>query len=247
MNRRILAVFGLITLVFLAGCSFGTNELDGEDLSGDADYHWERNAKVSFDLSSSANGYAAVVHLDNQSTLTLHRETAFRGNQPLDIDDVKFRYQNGTVVNATEAEITAEKNSDETVLYLPEENGTVGYTSSRSGKEFSSPVFVEGSHRLDLPESTRVGIPLLSQVRPNGYSSTVENDQMTLYWESLDGGSISIRYYLVRDLYLFGSLFVVAIVMGVGGVAYYYRQIRRAKRKREEVGSSTLRHRHRLR
>jgi len=236
MNRRILALCGLILLVALAGCSFGSNELEGDDLTGDADYQWENNETVTLNLSVSSNSYTTVIHLQNQSELTVYRERAFRGDDSLDVNAVEFRYENGTVVNATQANITAIQRDDETEIRLPAANGSVGFTASRSGKSFSTPVFVEGSYRLDLPEGTRVGIPLISQVDPGGYNTTVENNQMVIRWGNISGGSISIQYYLIRDLYLFGGLILIAGILGVGGIVHYYRQILAAKQKREEVG-----------
>lgn len=237
MNRRALAIAGLAVLVFLSGCTFfGGGEIDEEDLLGEADYQWDANATAFYDLSVSSSSYTAVVGVENQSTLEIHRRTAFQGDQPISVEALQFRFENGTVVNATHQGLTATERSDRTELGLPAEYGTVAWTASRSGKDWSIPVFVEGSHRIDMPESTRVGIPLLSQASPSPDRSTVEDDQMTLYWEEPDSSSIAIRYYLVRDLYLFGSLLVVAVLLGAGGTIYYLREIREAKEKRDEVG-----------
>jgi uncharacterized protein HemX len=45
-----------------------------------------------------------------------------------------------------------------------------------------------------------------------------------------------VRYYLQRDLYLFGGLLALMLVVGAGGAGYYYLQIRETVRRREEVG-----------
>ncbi|PSP18819.1 hypothetical protein BRC62_02525, partial [Halobacteriales archaeon QH_10_67_13] len=119
-------------------------------------------------------------------------------------------------------------------LRLPAANGTVAYTAPRSGKSFSIPTFVEGSHRLDLPGNARVTIPLLSQVSPDGYDTTVRDDRVVLRWSD-PGGGLSVRYYLVRDLYLFGGLTLVGVALAVGGTAYYLLGIHRAKQRRDEV------------
>jgi hypothetical protein len=50
------------------------------------------------------------------------------------------------------------------------------------------------------------------------------------------GDPIALRYYLVQDMYVFGGLFVLVFSLGIGGVTYYYRQVRRAQRRREDVG-----------
>lgn len=238
MNRRLLAVLALASLVFLAGCSTfgGGGEVDEEDLLGDREYDWESNATATYDLSVSSDSFAAVVEITNQTSLDIYRTTAFRGDQEVSVSDLKFRFRNGTIVNATHAGLTVTEGSDSTELGLPASNGTVAWTAGRSGKQWSTPVFVEGSHQVHLPESTRVGAPFLSQTSPGPDRSTVEDDQMTLYWEELDSGSLTVRYYLVRDLYIFGGLAVVTLLLGIAGTAYYFREIRAAQQKREEVG-----------
>lgn len=244
MKRRTLALCCLGVLVFLAGCPLGGGggEISEDDLTGEAEYDWDRNVTAAFTLQSSdvfsfsSATYAAVVEVTNQSTVSVHEDSTFRGDQSIGLGALRFRFVNGTVVNATHSNLTAVKQSGQTDIQLPADNGTVAFTSGRSGKTWSIPVFVEGSHQVTLPSGTRVGIPLLSEVSPDGYDSTTENNRMTLRWEELDGGSISVRYYLVRDLYLFGSLLGLAVLLAGGGVLYYVRQIRRARRKRQEVG-----------
>ena len=237
MNRRTLALVAVVALVVLSGCSaFGSGgEVDKEDLLGDADYQWESNATATYNLSVSSSSYTAVLKIRNQSTLDVHSRSAFRGDQSVSVEALRFRFENGTVVNATHPGLTASEGSDETEIGLPARNGTVAWTADRSGKSWSTPIFVEGSHQVEMPESARAGIPLLSRVTPGTDRRTVEDDQMILYWEE-SSSSISIRYYLVRDLYLFGSIAVIALLLGLGGTVYYLRQIRAAKKKREEVG-----------
>lgn len=236
MNRRILALTALVVLVFLAGCSaLGGNSIDEDDLLENQTYQWDSNATATYNLSVSSDAYAAVVSVGNQSELTVYRSTPFRGDQSIGIESLQFQFQNGTVVNATHANLTADRGSEETTLELPARNGTVAWTSGRDGKRWSTPAFVEGSYRVDLPESARVGIPFLSQTSPNADRSTVEDDQMTLYWDEIDS-SISVRYYLVLDLYIFGSIALIAALFGVGGTVYYLREIRAAREKREDIG-----------
>jgi len=237
MNRRLLALAGLALLVVLSGCSvFGGGEVDQEDLLGDAHYEWESNANATYNLSASSGGYTAVVEVTNQSTLSLHQPTALRGDQSVSVEVLRFRFPNGTIVNATHANLTATRESDETIISFPAKNGTVAWTGERDGKSWSTPVLVEGSHRVDIPEGTRVGIPFLSRVSPGPDEKTLEDNRMRLYWDNLDSDTLAIEYYLVRDLYLFGSVILVGLAVGLGGVLYYLREIRRARKKREEVG-----------
>lgn len=238
MNRHALALGALAVLVVLSGCSVfggGGGEIDEENLLDDADYEWETNATVTYNLSVGSDEYTAVHGLENQSELSIHSERTFRGDQSVGIDALRFRFENDTVVNATHHGLNASKGSDQTTIRLPAENGTVAWTASRNGKSWSTPVFVETSHEVVLPESTRVGIPLLSRSDPRPDRTTLEDDQMTLFWEE-PSGSISVRYYLVRDLYIFGGLAILTVLAGLGGLGYYFRRIRAARRQRQNVG-----------
>lgn len=238
MNRRLLALLAVAALVFLSGCSIlgGGGDLDEDDLLGDQEYDWNGSANATYDLSVSSDSFAAVVEIRNRSSLEVFQSTAFRGDQSVSIGDLKFRFENRTIVNATHEGLTADQGSDETEIQLPANNGTVAWTESRSGKQWSVPVVVEGSHEVRLSNSSRVGIPFLSRTSPDPDKSTIENDQMTLFYDDIDGGTLSVRYYLVRDLYLFGSIAVIALLLGGGGAIYYLREIRAAQQKREQVG-----------
>jgi hypothetical protein len=250
-RRRLLAVVGLIVLVFMSGCSlFGGGEISESELTKEANYTWETGVNASYNvtteplLSFSSDEYKAVIAVENQSTVSIHRESLFRGDQPIGIESLQFRFPNETVVNASHQNLTAVEQSGETEIRLPASNGTVGYTAEWGGasglgsgpRTWRVQTPVEGSHRVIMPDGARTSIPLLSAVNPGGYDSTVEDDRTRLQWEELGSGSITVRYYLARDLFLFAGLFVLALVVGVGGIGYYYRQIRNAREKRQEVG-----------
>lgn len=238
MNNRRRALLALVAVVFLAGCGiFGGGEISEDDLLGDQEYNWESNSTATIDLDGSSDSYTAVYVIENQSSLDVYQESTFRGESSVGISGLKFRFSNGTIVNATHPGLTASEGSDQTTIELPAVNGSVAFEAPRDGKSWSSPTFVDGEYRLDLPESTRVGIWGLSRTSPDPDRTAVEDDQMSLYWEDVEtGDTILVRYYLVRDLYLFGGLFAIALSLGIGGITYYYRQIRRAKKKREDVG-----------
>lgn len=252
-DRRVLAVGGLVLVLFLSGCiGFGgSGEIDEEELTTDAEYDWDTDATASYNvtttslLSFSSNSYQAVITVENRSTLSIHRSTLFRGDRSVSIEGLQFRFPNGTVVDATHENLTAIEGSDETEIQLPAENGTVGYTADWGGttrawggspRTWRVQTPVEGSHEVVMPDGARTDIPLLSLTSPGGHETSVENNRAHIYWEDLDSSSVTVRYYLVRDLYLFGGLFLVAGLVGVAGAVYYYRGIQRAREKREEVG-----------
>lgn len=242
MRQRTIALCGLVALVFLAGCSFGGGEIPEDELTGEAEYDWETNQSASFTLqdperfSFSSETYAAVIEIKNESSLAVYQETALRGDNSIQIEALRFRFTNGTVVNATHSNLTAIERSGETELEFPADNGTVAYTSVREGKRWSTPAYVEGSYEVILPEGREVGIPLLSRTAPGGYETSTEDGQMVITWEEVDNDRILLRWYLVRDLYLLGGIVGVAAVIGLIGGIYYFSAIRRARKKREDVG-----------
>jgi hypothetical protein len=59
---------------------------------------------------------------------------------------------------------------------------------------------------------------------------------MTVRWDNVTRGSVSVRYYLQRDILIFGSLGAVLVVVGIVGTLYYRRQLQAIKKKRESVG-----------
>jgi len=233
MNRRVLAAVGLLSLLALGGC-LGSTEIPEEDLTGNATYDWDTDATVQFNLSRSS--YTTVLSVSDQPNITVFTRDALGSDTPVRLASLQFRYTNGTVVNVTDANLSASLSQSETVITVPARNGTVGFTASRSGKQFASPAFTGGSYELILPPGARVGLPLLSQTSPGDYRTTVENNRMRIRWDNVTSGSINVRYYLERDLLLFGGLVGIVVVVGAGGTIYYLRQIRALESKREEIG-----------
>ncbi|ERH10014.1 MAG: hypothetical protein J07HX64_01781 [halophilic archaeon J07HX64] len=249
MNRRLLAVGALFALVALSGCLGGGGEISEDDLTKDAEYDWDKNVTASYNvttsplLSFSADEYKAVVTVENRTTAEIHRGTLLRGDQSVSIEALQFQYPNGTIVNATHDNLTAVEQSDETEIRFPVENGTIAYRANwASGSFGGSPrtwrvqTPVDGSHEVLMPDGSRTDLPLFSLTSPGGHSTGVENNRARIRWDSLNSGGITVRYYLIRDLYIFGGVFVLAGFAGAVGVLYYYRGIRRAKKKRKEVG-----------
>jgi hypothetical protein len=269
-KRRLLAIGGLVVLVALSGCSiFGGGEISDSQLNKNASYSWDTDVNASYNvtkeplLSFSSDEYRAVITVRNQSTVSVHRESLIRGDQPVSIEALQFEFHNesvlnetrenvtviertddGPVVDARHPNLTAIEQSDETEMRLPADNGTVGYTAEWGGagglgsgpRTWRVRTPVDGSHNVTMPKGARTAIPLLSATAPGGHSTTVENDRERLHWDDLSSSTISVRYYLLRDLYIFGGLLVIGIAVGGGGAAYYYRQIQQAREKRQEVG-----------
>lgn len=239
MRRRWLVAVGLLAvLAALSGCSsvLGPGQPSEADLSENATYEWESDADTNYNVSR--NSFRATIAVENRSKLEVHRRDELGSENPLTIAALKFRFPNGTVVTANRSTLSANNTRSHTNLWLPADGGQVAFTADRpTGKRFSTPLFVEGhSHQVTLPPRARVGIPLLSQVSPSSTTSTVEDDVMRIYWDEVERGPIVVRYYLARDVLLFGGMAGVLAIAAIGGTIYYLRQIRSLERRREEVG-----------
>lgn len=233
MNSRVLLAIGCaIFLVGLAGCTSFGDVTSEAALLEERTYDWETEADATIDLGGSE--YEAVFTIENRSAIRIASQTRYGTEDPIAIRSVQFRYPNDTVVNATEIGVSETRSA--VTLDLPAENGQLAYTASKRSKQFSTPVLVEGSWEVIVPEGHRVDNMILSTVRPGGYDTEVVNDRVHITWASVTSSSITVEYYLARDLYLFAGLIVVAVIAGSIGIAYVYRQIQELRRQREEMG-----------
>ncbi|MFB6310493.1 MAG: DUF5803 family protein [Salinirussus sp.] len=232
-RRRLLAAAGLVCVALLAGC-FGPSQISDEQLAENATYDWSSEANASYTLARSS--YAAVFRLSNSTTLAVHDRDALGVEAPVDLSALRYRFPNGTIIDGTHDGLSATLEQRRTVIDLPVREGQVAYTASRSGKQFTTPVVVSGQQAVTLPPGGRVGVPLLSQVSPAGHTTAVMENRMTVTWENVTGGALTVNYYLQRDLVLFSLLVLVASAIGIGGIIFYVRQIRRLAARREDVG-----------
>lgn len=262
--RRAAALLLLVILAITSGCTtlFGPGSPDPNELSADQEYRWN----TSFDTSIwvNKNNYTAVLDVGNKTTgeapnesdapggtIELYQRDALGTEQPLSLRAVKFRYPNGSTVvfedgdpvlvlpNGTERNTSAlavERTRKRTVVSLPAKEGHLAYTTPKNGKQVTTPTFVEGTYQVVIPEDTSVGIPLLARVRPGGATTTTIDDRVHIRWEPINGPSMVVRYYLERDILIFGSMVALLVTVGIGGAVYYLLQIRELVKQREEVG-----------
>jgi len=192
-------------------------------------------------------------------TIELYGRDALGTDEPMQVRDVVFRYPNGTILEFRETggevrlvrvspdgsvepaddpdalEVT--RTRKRTVVHLPaNDTGRLAVTAPKNGKGVSTPTFVHGDYEMVLPESARVGVPLLAQVRPGGSETTVDDGRVHIHWSDVRAPAINVRYYLQRDLLLFGALAGGMAIAGMIGAGYYLLQIRETVRRREEVG-----------
>jgi hypothetical protein len=233
MRRRLLVLGAFLAVLAMAGC-FGPAEIPEDQLNENATYDWDADADAAYDLSRSS--YTAVFDLKNQSTLRVYDRDALGVETPVDLRGLRFRFQNGTVVNASHANLSAALQQRRTEISVPAADGRVGYTAARSGKQFSTPVVVPGRQQVTMRPGARVGLPLLSQVQPGNYTTSVTDNQMTITWGNVTDTTLRVQFYLQRDVLLFSVLLLIAVTIGGGGLIYYLRQIRQLESQREEIG-----------
>lgn len=237
MNRRLaLATLLFAFLAVSAGCAspLGSGGSVGERVSQPAQYgdQWYSPVNVSIDVGPDE--YTAVYRVDNQSTLEVYRYDSFGDKAPLPISAVQFQYPNQTVVNLTQSDI--EDLRHKTVITLPARAGKVAFTAPAGGKTFSTSTFVDGSYEVILPPGMRVGVFLLSDVRPRGYETTVVDGRTHLTWDDVTTENVVVRFYLERDLTIFGGIIAALSIVALIGLAYFYRKIQQLEAKRKEMG-----------
>jgi hypothetical protein len=225
--RRVVAVALLGILIGLTGCLGGG--IDQEALAENETYDWERTADVTFNVTGGS--FHAIHSVENGSVVTAYRETEFQGEQAVSISAVQFRYENGTVVGADLIDV--EQSGGRTLIRPPDGTGQLAYTARSRPKDFRIGLNRSGSYEVILPPSMRIGVPFMGMISPGGAELTVTNGRTHLYWDSLDGGSIDLHYYLERDFWIFAGLVGTGILGGIAVVIYFRVQIRQLRRRIE--------------
>lgn len=265
-RRLLLGVVGLALLATAAGCSsfLGPGEANPADLAAEESYAWNQSADAFLEVNE--NNVTAVYRVANRTTgrlnatdptIEIYTRDTLGTEQPEEISAVQFRYPNGTHVafrendgnatavvaypNGTTTDapqlMTVDRTRDRTVVGLPANaTGRLGVTVPKNGKQVTTPAYVAGSYEMVLPERAEVGVPLLAQVRPGTDDRRTIDGQVHLFWDEMTVESLVVRYYLGRDLLLFGGLAIGGSAIGIAGAAYYMLQLRETRRKREEVG-----------
>ena len=258
MNRRLLAAVALVVVLSLSGCStiFGDDVNDPEALSQDADYEFdtERDAYVRVNADNYTAVYNVSATREDGNAIELYTTDALSLEQPLELYGLQFQYPNGTRLRyaedgsvqrifpngttepAGDGVFAVSNDRSRTTVQLPAEEGQLAFTTPKSGKEVAVQTPVEGSYELVLPPNTDASLPILSQVRPSNDERFEDGNRVHLVWEKLDAELLVVRWYLDRDIWLFGGVAVLGIAVGLVGAGYYYLQIRQARRRREEEG-----------
>lgn len=234
MSRRLLAVGGLVALAVLAGCTgpFGSGEVDREALSANETYDWDAPADST--LTIERDGILAVYAVANRSSVEVYGFQRFNNERAIDPVALRFRYPNGTVVGP-EA-MTVSKADGRTTIGLPAAEGQVAMTLPKTGKRVRIPVVAEGSHEVVLPENAHVRYFLLGRVAPRADDRFVGPDgRVHLRWEEVTGDRLVVEYYLERDLVIFATVLTVGSALLVGGLVYFWLQLRELRERRQQV------------
>ena len=230
----------VLVLALSAGCTgaFGSDPISQEQLTAPADYEWAAtDTDVYVDVAGGQ--YRAIYTVSNRSSIAVYEFAELGEERPVEVSSVQFRYQNGTVVTvANSSSLSVAKKDSRTIISLPNERGQLAYTAPMTGRSsLQIPTPIDGgSYEIVLPPRTRVGNPLLGTANPGGFESTMVDGRLHLTWRDVSAGSISVRYYLVRDMWIFLGLIAVVSVVGVGLIGYVWLQVRGLVRKREQLG-----------
>lgn len=246
MSRRALAALALVGLLFTSGCLGGLGgggpmDADRLDREPGEPYEWNASSDVHITITKDAH-YRAVYDTDAErfgGRLNLSQTDALGTKRPLTVSSLRYRYPNGTVINGTELEARGGDlytESNELRVVPPADGGQIAFTGEHTPKRFSLPVFLEGSTTVVLPPDRRTDVPLFGQVVPKPTEKRTMGNQVVLYWEDLDTRSMLVRYYIQRDILIFGGLAGGMAIVGAVGLLRYRRELERLREQREEIG-----------
>ncbi|MGQ4555876.1 DUF5803 family protein [Halobellus sp. GM3] len=249
MNRRLLlATACLALLAVTSGClGIGTGPIPEDRIDSDpaADYAWETDRTVHVTIQENTQ-FRTVMSLNgSEPTVELFRRDGFGGTNPLPVQSVRYRYPNGTVLTGSEIRERGgevRQTREETIVELPSgepQNGSaLAFTSEGTPKRFTLPTYADGTYEVVLPPNREVELPVFGQVSPRNYETERDDaGQVHIVWaEPVTADTVSVRFYLQRDLYIFGGVAALVVAVGIGGLLYYRRQIQRLRQRRLEMG-----------
>ncbi|EJN61631.1 DUF5803 family protein [Halogranum rubrum] len=248
MNTRL--VLGTASLVFLllsAGCLgaiMGPQDVSNDRLNEPpaAEYTWDSDRDAHIAVVENAT-FSAVYDL-NSTEVQLFRRDGLGGRNAIRVSALQYQYDNGTVINATQLKArggTIKQTREAVTVTLPEETsaapGKLAFTSTSTPKRFSLPTFVKGSYEVVLPPDRRIDFFLFGQVRPNYTDRSVDDQSRThIVWDDVQTDSMLVQFYLQRDLTIFGGIAAGLVLVALGGLFYYKRQIEALEEQRRDLG-----------
>ncbi|MFB6107809.1 MAG: DUF5803 family protein [Haloplanus sp.] len=245
-RRHLLCVLALAVLVFSSGCLgfFGSNSISADRLDQDPATPYAWDAGVDAHITVTEHAKFQAVYRVNDTQIQLYRRDGFGGRNAIPVSAVRYRYPNGTVVTGTELQTrggTIERSRSAVTVSLPDDapangGGQLAFTSESTPKRFALPTFVKGSYEVVLPPNRRVDVFPFGKVHPGDYEVRPDGDRRVIHWDDVTAQSISVQFYLQRDLLVFGAAALGLAIVGVGGALYYRRRIEALREQREEMG-----------
>lgn len=242
--RRTLALVALVALVVSGGClSLITgNEVSDEKLDEppESRYNWDSESDVHITVSDHAT-YQAVYNVSaaENGQFELFHKDALGTQTPLNINSLRYRYPNGTVINGSQIDDhggTVEAKREKLVIEPPTKGGKLAFSGSSTQKRFAIPTFVEGSYTVVLAEDRRVSAPLFGRISPGADEVSIEDGRVHIVWNEVTTNNVVVQYYIQRDLQIFAVAAGILSIVGLVGLAYYRRQLQALQEKREELG-----------
>ncbi len=203
-------------------------------MNENATYEWNDSADVY--VNATGGQLKAVYDVSGfEGTEFELWRPGIESRNPRPIAALEYRYPNGTTVTAEN--LSVERSGGATVVTLPQSSGKVAFTTATDDKSLLLPSYMEGSYHVVLPENMRVGFPLFGQVSPGADDRSLDEatSRVHLRWEELSR-TLSLQWYLARDIWLFAGLVLVLAAIGAVGVSYYVYQIRQLEQQREDLG-----------
>lgn len=249
-RRRLLAVAGLAVMLSLSGClgilgggSVSDERLDATPPGGAYDWNASVDADRDAHITIYENASFAAIYAVDGNEIELYRRDGLGGRNPLDVRAIRYRYPNGTVITGTELRERGaiEQTRDVVRITFPGEGDTEGdrvaVTAGSTPKRFALPTYVKGSYEVVLPPNREVSLPVFGDTSPGGATTSVDDaDRLHVVWDDVQTNSVVVQFYLPQDVQIFGAVFAVFTVVGLGGLYYYRRQIEALREQREDLG-----------
>jgi len=248
--RLLAALAVLVVLSTTSGC---VSLFDGGPDEGalnerpEEPYDWNTTADATVDVRK--HDYRAVYNVSDRREIALYTRNALGMESPLSVSKLRFRYPTDhpdappdrVVSVANDSAFNVSQSRNDLVVALPARGGQLAYTTPKQGTTVGMPVYIDDreqppSYEMILPPGTDVAVPLLAKVQPGGFTTSDVDGRVHVFWEEVTAGTVSVRFYLDRDLYIFGGMVGLLALVGVAGAAYYLLQIRQLVKRREEVG-----------
>lgn len=212
MRRQLTVTFAFTCLLVLAGCtSTPTPNIDSA-------YEGKWNASEDAAYYVEGDHHTTILRV-NSTEIEVWVQGGLGGDQPVRFTDARFRYPNGTVVNASSVEVGASR----TTVTVPMRRGRLAFAAPTSPGRLSRPLPVDGNVRVVLPNGTDARNIFLGGITPGSYE-VVSEDPLTLKWTDLDKGTvIEVRYYNERDPVLLIALLSALVAAAIAVLLYYQR------------------------